>query len=226
MMKQIFFISSLILGLSLLGFSQIDTSKTEIRKTLIKFEIKRRDRILANENPYFHENVNNFVDSLNGNNVDTIGIFDKSYPGFVADDSCSNCGMFPWETYIHWRQGEKYFQAKITECCEPQIREIDNSAILSYYINSSAQLDKEFIFPVTTGMVKNKKGELEIAGIGRDHTVNYFIYCRLNEKKYAIQFDGFALEEERNIFLKDNLESPINSWRKLIENQIAELEKK
>ena len=114
----------------------------------------------------------------------------------------------------------------MTECCRSEIKPIVSSALIKYYNNCMVKIDQERIFPVITGAFYNTKGEMLFNEVMIDHTTWYSIYCDLKGKSKFVSFQKFELENEDNLFHKDNLNSIINSWRKIIDNQIDEIENK
>ena len=224
-MKRYWLITILLI-INSYSFSQKKVTKSELKYNYSKFYSKQQAKIQSDKGFPFDKNTNAIIDSLLKNQVDTIGVFDRTIiGGTITDmDSCYICGDYPWETFIHWKKNNKYYQIKVTECCKPKMYIIDYSVIINYYINSEQKLKNEYIFPaITFETLTNTKGEVYCRDV--DHTASYFIYCIINGNKYGIKFRKFELEERDNIFLEDNLASPINSWKKLIEDQLNEIEK-
>jgi hypothetical protein len=169
--------------------------------------------------------VIDYIDNLKLSGVDTIGVYLKEYVGAITFDSCE-CGNLPWIAYIHWIKNGNTFHQKITKCCKFEIKPIVSSFLIRYYDSCKAKIGKERIMPVITGASYNKKGEMLFHYMSIDHTTWYSIYCDLNGKSTLIAFKKYELENEEGLFHTENLNSTINSWRKIIDNQIDEIEGK
>jgi len=211
----------LISMISLVASSQVKMSKQEIYTHMIStsFEFNKLEIYRTR----FDSNMVKLIDSLRHSGVDTIGAYSEEDVGSYFLDS-SQCGIIPWTGYIHWvKNGMTYYQ-KISRRCKFKASEIDNSILIRYYINAKKQIDNEMIMPVITGMSKNKNGEILFDMEMVDHMVHYNIYCDLNGHSRFTTFQQYYLDNANNLFYEDNLNSVINSWRKMIINQIEEIE--
>jgi hypothetical protein len=204
-----------ILFIPMLALTQNKASKKEIyegwnkeMKKLSKNDIKAR---LAPE-------ILLIIENLKRQGVDTIGVYIEAYVGSSDSDSCK-CGIIPWMSYVHWsKAGAKYYQ-KITKCCFFDQQEFTYSAIIDYYLNNKLKIDNETIMPVILSASKNRRGRItnyEIESV--DHSTQYSIYLDINGQYKFITFDQFELDNESNLFYKENNNSSINAWRKLINN--------
>jgi hypothetical protein len=173
----------------------------------------------------FDSLVVEYIDQLKSSGVDTIGVYEKKYVGAYTTDSCE-CGIIPWIAYIQWVNNGNIFHQKITKCCKFEIKPIESSALIRYYDNCKIKIDKERIMPVITGTSYNNKKEMLFHYMDIDHTTWYSIYCDLNGKSTSVTFNKYELESVENLFHSENLNSCLNSWRKIIDNQIDEIETK
>jgi hypothetical protein len=211
-----------ILVLPFMSYSQTKIDKKYILSKWIEME-----RELSKSTGYrnnFDSLIVEFVDNLKNNGIDTIGIYAEKFVGAYTNDSCQ-CGIIPWVSFIHWTKDGKTFHQKITKCCTFKSIQIQNSVLIRYYENCMTDIEKGRIMPVITGTSRNKKGEVLFNMINVDHTTWYSIYCDINGETRFISFQQFELESTENIFYQDNISSIINSWRKIIGDQIIEIEK-
>lgn len=173
----------------------------------------------------FDSIVSAFIDTLKANNIDTIGAYEQDYVGAYVMDSCM-CGIIPWEAYVHWIDNGVTYHQKFTECCQYESMKIKYSVLINYYSSAKSKIDKERIMPVITGTSKGKNGETLIEFSTVDHTTVFTFYCTLNGHSRFTRFQYYDLENEEGIFQKDNENSTINSWRKMVDYQIDEIENK
>ena len=197
-------------------YSQNKINKQEIYRNWIADE-----RIVGYRDQFDSLTVR-FIDHLKDSGVDTIGVFKSESVGAVTTDSCK-CGLIPWDTYVQWVKSGISFQQKITNCCKFEPIKIESAALIRFYVNCKAKIDKSRILPVITGAFRNKRGELLFEMALIDHTTHYTIYCDLNGHSKLIRFQQEYLSNEKNIFFTENNCSIINSWKKIIESQISEL---
>ena len=205
----------------LLTYSQIKIDKQEILSKWREME-KKFTKPIEYKNQ-FDSLVVDYIDRLKLSGVDTIGAYLKKYVGAITVDSCK-CGATPWIAYIQWIKNGHAFHQKITECCKFEIKPIERSVLIRYYDNCRVKIDKESIMPVITGASYNNKGEMLFHYTDIDHTTLYSIYCDLHGKSTSVTFEKYELESEANLFHTENLNSNLNSWRKIIDNQIDEIE--
>lgn len=212
--------------------SLIITHKTFSQRTVTKDEIYKSwpDYFETRNNPDnykvgFDSIVSVFIDSLKINNIDTIGVYEQDYVGAEVLDSCL-CGIIPWEAYVHWIDKGVTFHRKFTECCKYEPIIIKYSVLINYYVAAKTKIDNEKIMPVITGTSKDKNGDPLIEFSMVDHTTDFTLYCDLNGHSRFTRFQYYDLENKEGIFQKDNENSTINSWRKMIDNQIEEIENK
>lgn len=166
--------------------------------------------------------VVDFIDKLRDNGIDTIGAYEVDYVGAYAIDSCM-CQTIPWIAYVQWFDDGKTYHQKITKCCKFKPIQINHSVLIRYYISAQDRIDNKRIFPIITGASKNEKGEILLNLLMIDHTNHYSIYCDLNGQTRFTAFEQYELEDNKNLFYNDNTNSIINSWRKMIDNQIKEI---
>lgn len=211
----------LVSVIPLIAYPQGEISKQEIYSYWIKNNNSR-------ERPFNYRIrldsvVVVLIDKLKDSGIDTLGVYEEDYVGADASDSCM-CETIPWIAYVQWIDNGLTYQQKVTKYCEFMPIQIDYSALISYYISTKTKISKGRIMPVITGASRNKKGDISLNIQMIDHTVHYSIYCDLNGKSRFTTFEQFEIENEKNLFYRDNLNSAINKWRKMIENQIKEVE--
>ncbi len=213
----IFFITQLV-------YSQELMTKQEIYQNWNKQNTERDNP--ENYKIGFDSIVVAFVDSLKNYNIDTLGVYEQDYVGAeLLFDSCM-CGIIPWEAHIDWIKNGLTYHKKITEGCQSKSKRIEYSVLINYYISAKSKIDKERIMPVIIGTSKDKAGHISIDFSMVDHTTDYTIYCTLNGHIRFTRFQYYDLVTKEGIFQKDNENSAINSWRKMIDNQIKEIENK
>jgi hypothetical protein len=213
----------LISMITWIAYSQVEMSKQEIYKHEIStsWEINKPDIFRTR----FDSAIVKLIDNLKFSGVDTIGAYSEEDVGSYFLDSCQ-CGNIPWIGYIYWIQNGINYCQRVSCRCMFEAVEIENSVLISYYINAKNQIDNNMIMPVIIRMSKNEKGEILSDIEMVDHTIHYNIYCDLNGHSRFTTFQQYFLENENNLFYKDNQNSVINSWRKMIINQIEEIENK
>jgi len=198
-------------------------SKKEIYLSWIKHDNDRENP--DNYKIGFDSIVSVFIDSLKVCNVDTIGAYEQDHVGSESLDSCM-CGIIPWEANVHWIENGITYHRRFTKCCIYETKQIDYSVLINYYSATKTRIDNERIMPVITGTSKDKNGETLIEFSIVDHTTDFTLYCTLNGHSRFTRFQYYDLENKDGIFQKDNENSTINSWRKMIENQIEEIDNK
>jgi len=221
-MKQTYCI--LILSIfPLFTYAQRKVSKIEVYSS---WEKGLNEKVkVGGYKPHFNHVVVAFVDSLKASGVDTVGVYAAEYVGYVTVDSCM-CDVNSWTAYVHWIKNGDVFHQKITMGCKFKPVLIGYSTLINYYISCRKNIDGERIVPVITYAKRNRKGDV-IYGIEIvDHTIHYSIFCDIYGKSKFVTFDQNELEEKSNLFYYENINSTINSWRKMVENQMAEIEKK
>lgn len=203
-------------------YSQNLMSKKEIYLSWTKHDNDRENP--DNYKIGFESIVSTFIDSLKVFGVDTIGAYEQDYVGSEVLDSCL-CGIIPWEAYVHWIKNGKIYHRRFTKCCINETKQIEYSVLINYYSATKTKIDNERIMPVITGTSKGKNGETLIDFLIVDHTTDFTLFCTLSGHSRFTRFQYYDLENKDGIFQKDNENSTINSWRKMIENQIEEIEK-
>jgi hypothetical protein len=165
------------------------------------------------------------IDNLKTLGVDTFGIYSKHYDDYYIDKRYSpQCEVIHWITYIQWIKNGKTYHQKILKCCifEPIL--IEKSVLIRYYINSIFSINKGMIMPIITG-ASMVKGEIIPWLLGIEpHTIKYTLFCNLNGKSKFIEFYQCELDSKENLFYIENQNSVIISWKKMIDNQIDEIE--
>jgi hypothetical protein len=204
-------------------YSQELMSKKEIYLNWNKHDNERENP--DNYKIGFDSIVSAFIDTLKVNKIDTIGAYEQDYVGAYVLDSCM-CGIIPWEAYVHWIDNGVTYHKKFTECCQYESIRIKHSVLINYYVAAKTKIDTEKIMPVITGSSIDNKGDTLIEFSMVDHTTDFTFYCSLNGHSRFTRFQYYDLENEEGIFQKDNMNSAINSWRKMIDNQIKEIENK
>ncbi len=209
---------------------------TIITQTVYSQGLMSKDEIYSNWNKHHKERenpdnykigfdsiVSAFIDTLKSNNIDTIGAYEQDYVGAYVLDSCM-CGIIPWEAYVHWIDNGVTYHKKFTECCQYESIKIKYSVLINYYTSTQSKIDNERIMPVITGTSKDKNGKTLIEFSMVDHTTYFNLFCTLNGHSRFTRFQYYDLENKDGIFQKENENSTINSWRKMIDNQIVEIE--
>ena len=204
-------------------YSQGLMNKNEIYSNWNKHDKERENP--DNYKIGFDSIVSAFIDTLKINNIDTIGVYEQDYVGAEVLDSCM-CGIIPWEAYVQWIDKGVTFHQKFTECCKYEPIIIKYSVLINYYIAAKTKIDKEKIMPVITGTSRDKNGEILIEFSMVDHTTDFTLFCTLKGHSRFTRFQYYDLVNQEGIFQKDNENSTINSWRKMIDNQIDEIENK
>ena len=222
MIRKISYIFFLVL-LPIIAHPQGKISKKEILANMGEIDKSRIKNTGYKLN--FDSIVVKEIDYLKDEGIDTVGVYSEVYSGFETTDSCE-CGITPWVSYIQRIKNGKTFQKKITKCCRFEPINIKNSTIIRYYIKSKEIIDKERIIPLVTGLHRYENGKSAVIMVIVDHTTHYNIYCEFGGKQSFITFEQFDIENENNLFHFENNNTAINSWRKLIQNQINECETK
>lgn len=172
---------------------------------------------------HFGKQAENCIDSLRKIGVDTIGAYIESFPGYRTDNDCDMCASYPWTTYLQWENKGKVFQRKFKECCQFKEKRIETAVIIRYYVNASLKIKKETIFPVIIKIIRSKKGEITGTVTSEiDHCAYYTIFCLVKGDIVLKRFNEYQIEEKKNLFYQRNIESAINSWRNIIENQVKD----
>lgn len=220
-MSKMIFQMILILIIPLNLFSQGKISKQEIYAQI--HDNMNKHNVTGGYKTHFDSVVVHVLDSLKVSGVDTLGAYAEEYVGSYFLDTCQ-CGNIPWIASVQWvHNGETYYQALTARCHYKPVR-ISYSTLIRYYINCMTTIDKETIMPVITGASINKNGEILYDMEMVDHTTHFTIYCDVKGHSKFTTFEDYFLENKKNIFYNDNINSTINSWRKMIVSQINETE--
>jgi hypothetical protein len=175
------------------------------------------------ENSYksqFSKQVVNHIDSLISIGIDTIGVYHEAFPGYKTSGEC-DAGSDPWTTYVQWEKNGKAYQKEFTQRCKFKEQEIGIAMIIRYYINASSKIKNEIIYPVITKINRYKNGKIKSSVSSYiDHCACYKIFCLIKRDATLKRFDEYQINENTNLFYQQNMESATNSWRKMIENQI------
>ncbi|MGE0088537.1 MAG: hypothetical protein AB7S50_03575 [Bacteroidales bacterium] len=221
MIRNLSFIIS-ISCFSILSFSQEPVSKKDVYLDYVK-HLKKNNP----DNYKFELDsiVAVFIDSLIKHGVDAFGVYEQDYVGAEMVDPCM-CAIIPYEAYVNWIINGQVFHRKITKCCQFQTVQVEYSVMINYYKNAIEEINKARILPVITNAYKNEKGEIISEFVGVDHTTEFIIFCSYGTKKSLTTFGYFELVNQKGLFQEENEGSILNSWRKMIESQISELDKR
>jgi len=147
-----------------------------------------------------------FITELKIKEVDTIGVFQESRPGFLVWDSCQ-CSIVPWTGYIYWIKDGKTFQRMFTPSCIHEVEEIKYSYLIRYYIVAQKKIDADVIMPCIISYLKD---DIIVSVI--DHTKCYSLLIYINKKYKYCYLECYFLENKENLFYEDNNSSAITSW--------------
>jgi len=203
------------------SIAQDKLTKKEIYSTWCYAE-ENRNKIEA----HFDSSVVVLIDSLKILKVDTIGIFAEYSSGgsFLYSESQKNRLSF-WTAYIQWvKNGRSYYQ-KVEKYSFFEPKKIENSRMITFYINNKEAINVNRIMPTITKASMNQKGIFKFTTGSSTSSTAYQIYCELNGNSTLKNFESYDIENEDNLFYIDNQNSIVKSWWELIEGQIAEIEK-
>lgn len=201
------------------SFAQTDLSKKEIYDLWVKHIKPVPDSVRLKYE--LDSIVLCFIDSMKISGIDTLGVYSEMYPGFYFDDSCMQ-GIVPWNTFVHWSDKGRIYHREFSENCVFSKKRIDYSVLLSYYLAAKNRINKERILPPITGAIDDG-GEPSIIFSMIDHTTHYLIYVKYGDLTKLIKYEEFFLEEKEGLFYDDNNNSTIESWGKMIENDIYDI---
>jgi hypothetical protein len=185
---------------------------------------KQNNEKKITENSYkshFGKQAENHIDSLISIGIDTIGAYTEAFPGYKSNDECDAGSNSPWVTYVQWEKNGKAFQKEFTQSCRFKEKKIGIAMIIRYYINASLKIKKETLYPVITKIYRSNNGKIKNYDTSYiDHCACYSIYCLIKRDAILKRFDEYQINEKTNVFYKQNMESAINSWRNMIDNQV------
>lgn len=138
-MKQKIVTYILILFFPYFSFSQNEITKDEIYSFIRYIDVNR-----GHVENSFDSTVVVFIDSLKVARIDTIGIFSYSSHGGFLSDSKKKCRS-PWTVYIHWIKNGKTYHQKIEKNCKYESILIENSDLISYYIQKKSLIDIQIL---------------------------------------------------------------------------------
>lgn len=205
----------LILPTFLIG--QTEQKKQEVYNQLLELRIRGNKQYPYKER--FKEDVVSFIDSLESNGIDTIGIYRVDYVGFISYDTCSNYLGEPKYIYIQWRQNGASYHKNFNSTCNANTLQIEKSSIISYYLANTSLITKSIIMPCIIEIKDNTITSSDIS-----HDIGYTIYCRIRGKEYFDFFWDNDLICKENLYYEENQNSIINQWMKEIDKQIEKVE--
>lgn len=213
--------------LALLFFTIVTQSQNRLDKNEIRSFWTEGHNYQENPDNYklgFDSIVSCKIDSLKRSGIDTIGAFQTDDVGAFTLDSCQ-CGIIPWTAYVQWVDKGLTYHQKFTKCCRFDPVQIPYSILILYYKNARKKIDKEQIMPVITEVKPDPKEKFILTLEIVDHSTDFTIYCDLNGQRRFTTFRYWDIDNENSLFHDENNNSAINSWRKIIEDQIIEIEK-
>ncbi len=165
--------------------------------------------------------INTALKEVEQSNVDTVGIFAKSYPGYNTMDSCHS-GYYPTYVYLFWRSLGIGHVEKITGKCQNAFAQTDSvKQIFDFFKNNFFQIDSEYIMPVIFNVKTNSKDRFNYESIMIDHEPNYFIFCKQNKYVKFLSFTEDHYTNKKSVFLKYNLQSKSYEWFRLIDSLLG-----
>lgn len=172
-----------------------------------------------------NKRVREFVDSLKRNNIDSIFIYTKSYPGgLIIDKPCfSFTSRYPIYTYIIWMFRTDLNIKTIAGNCENSATQINSPEIFNYYTTNKEEINKEYVMPVIFGAQRSKTNRITYSMSAIDHEPNYSLEIRFGETYKEVNFAESFLEVKESLFFEYNLGlKSIHLWN-LIKTQTDKL---
>ena len=182
------------------------------------------NRSIINTN--FDSSVVVLVDSLEFFlKVDTIGIFEEYSASCFILTSEGMKSISPWTAYIQWiKNGKNYYQ-KVNKHKAFKIKEIEDSKLITFYINNKDSINLNRIMPIITAASLNEKGQFRFSTQTSTDFSIYTIYCELHGNSVIKNYTDYRIIIEDDLFYMENKKSIIKKWKEVIENQIGEIDK-
>ena len=194
--------------------------------SLVSFNIAIGQKI---SNEYFDTLVNNYVDELRANGIDTFCIYQDYCVGcsymWQGKDTCNFGGLFV-PTYIFWKNKGQTFMTIKDNCFDYSIIEIPRDSIWSFFFKNQDIIKKEEIKIPQYVEIKNGKEEVFSSII--DHSQHQRIKIIVGQNTVINKdINDYYLEKEigyfggdKNINYEYNINSYLNNFRLLIDRII------
>jgi len=166
-----------------------------------------------------NKDVDSAINNLKNKNIDTFIFFKVASIGAIKKNNSPN-----YRCYLFWQSNGKFFAQLFTDKMTSLSILIDDSPLMSFFIENNDKLKDDYIMPPIYS-AKKVGAKIEYESGIQFHDDNYIIFCQLGKKLKSIQFGQSYLNDEKSLFYLDNISTFSFHWFTIAEAEIKLLKK-
>lgn len=182
---------------------------------------KPTDSLVVDASPAYNLRLNNFIDSLSLNNVDSVIVFSTVYVGYISNDAC-DLGSSPVTSFVIWNKGGKTSVRMIRGSCPAEVARVPSVNLFSFYGGNQTEMRSEFFMPVVFNATLNKYNKMDYMMSMAEHEPNYSFFYKIGKDSRCFRFSESYLEDRQSMFLDYNLALKAYAWWKMVKKEVGE----
>ncbi len=240
---KLIYITILIFFCQGTGYAQKEMTKEEILDYWGKHELDKPNDsiILVRFNDELNKKVENIIDSLNKEKIDSIIIYSIRYSGFYSMNSenvCVSKLYNPTDVYIFWKHYNQVYIKEIINGCDSITKKTNSTNIFDYYVVNQNIINKDIVMPnmykcvlkedstivfsLGSGNSESEILEDKITDISELDLQNYSICYKIGDIFKQKRFTENDIANEKSLFYEHNKNLKTYKWFKLIRNFIKD----
>lgn len=196
---------------------EIYTNWTNSNKSITEKEIlSNATQQTLSKNKEFDSTIKNLIKE----NIDTFVFFKIASIGTIKKNDLPN-----YRCYLFWQSNGKFFAQQFTDKTTSLSILIDDSPLMSFFIENNDKLKDDYIMPPIYS-AKKVGAKIEYESGIQFHDDNYIVFWQLGKKLKSIQFGRSYFKDEKSLFYLDNISTFSFHWFTIAEAEIKTLKEK